>query len=174
MFMVPLGIAQAATIRVGRAAAAGELAAVTLTGRVALGLGLTTMAISATILLVAPNLIIDGFLDPGEPGSATVRGIAVTLLGLAGLFQIADGAQVVLAGMLRGLRDARAPMIIAAIGYCGVGLPLGALLAFGAGLRASGVWLGLTAGLFAVAALLFARWRQMLRRENLFSHRGSV
>ncbi len=171
MFMVPLGVAQAATIRIGRAAAAAQIAGVTLAGWTALGLGLATMAMSATLLLAAPNLIIDRFLDAGDPNGGAVRGIAVTLLGLAGLFQIADGAQVVLAGMLRGLRDTRAPMMIAAVGYWGVGLPVGGLLAVGAGLRAPGVWLGLTAGLFTVAVLLLVRWRQMLRRETLLSRR---
>ncbi len=163
-FMVPLGLAQAATIRIGRAAGSGDAAAVARAGWTALALALATMLLSATMLVTAPRPIIGLFLDPTEAGVQAVEPVAVTLLGLAGLFQIADGAQVVLAGMLRGLQDTRGPMMIAAVGYWGVGLPLGAVLAFALDLRAPGVWLGMTAGLFTVAALLLARWQQVLRR----------
>ena len=62
------------------------------------------------------------------------------------LFQIVDGAQAVAGGMLRGLHDTKVPMIYAAIGYWGVGLPLGVLLAFPFGLEGNGIWIGLSAG----------------------------
>ena len=163
-FMVPLGIAQAATIRVGRAAGAGDADAMARSGWTALGVGLTAMLTSATILLTLPRPIIGLFLDRTEPGTAAIEPLAIVLLGLAGLFQLADGGQVVLAGMLRGLHDTRVPMLAAALGYWGVGLPLGAILAFGFGLQAPGVWLGLAGGLFCVAALLLSRWRWQLAR----------
>ena len=78
--------------------------------------------------------------------------------------QIVDGAQAVAGGMLRGLRDTTVPMIYALFGYWGVGLPLGVLLAFWAGLEGRGIWIGLSAGLAVVAVLLLVRW---LRRERL-------
>ena len=83
----------------------------------------------------------------------------MVLLGIAGLFQVADGAQVVLAGMLRGLEDTRGPMVIALLGYWGVGLPLAAVLA--ARSAAPGVWVGLTAGLCVVAVMLYWRWTRL-------------
>ena len=162
-FMVPLGIGQAATIRIGRASGAGERARVVLAGWTALALGVAAMTASAVILISLPGPITDLFLRDGEPGARTVQATAVLLLGLAGLFQIADGSQVVLAGMLRGLHDTRVPMLISAVGYWGVGLPVAAVLAFVWDLRAPGVWLGMTAGLFTVATLLLARWRLHLR-----------
>jgi MATE family multidrug resistance protein len=66
--------------------------------------------------------------------------------------------------MLRGLQDTRVPMVYAAVGYWGVGLPLGYVLAFPLGLEGSGIWLGLAAGLAVVAALMIGRWS---RRERL-------
>ena len=90
--------------------------------------------------------------------------LAVSFLAFAGLFQIVDGAQAVSGGMLRGLHDTKVPMIFAAIGYWGVGLPLGVLLAFPLGLEGNGIWIGLSAGLAVVAALLLVRW---LRRDRL-------
>jgi MATE family multidrug resistance protein len=60
--------------------------------------------------------------------------------------------------MLRGLHDTRIPMLIAALGYWGVGLPLGVLLAFPLGFEGVGVWIGLASGLAVVAALMTLRW----------------
>ncbi len=160
-FVVPLGIAQAATVRVGRAAGAGDDDAVARSGWTALALGVCSMAVTSLLLIAVPQAIVGLFLDPASPGASAVMDGAVTLLALAALFQVADGAQVVLAGMLRGLGDTRAAMIIAAAGYWGLGVPLAAVLAPRSG--APGVWIGLVAGLFAVAALLLARWRAWRR-----------
>lgn len=155
-FMVPLGIAQAVAVRVGRAAGAGDAEAVGRAGWTALALGLGAMAVAAAAMVALPGPLVALFLDPAEPGAAAVARTATVLLALAGAFQLADGAQVVLAGMLRGLKDTRVPMLISAFGYWVVGVPVAALLA--PGYAAPGVWTGLVAGLFAVALLLLARW----------------
>lgn len=164
-FMVPLGIAQAATVRVARAAGLGDSPAIGRAGWTALALGVGAMGVSSVVLVSMPRPIIGLFLDPTAPGAEAITRGAVTLLALAALFQIADGAQAVLAGMLRGLGDTRAPMVIAAVGYWGVGIPLAATLARRA--AAPGVWIGLVAGLFTVAALLFARWQSWRRASRL-------
>ena len=156
-FMVPLGIAQAVSVRVGRAAGAGDAAGVGRAGWAGLALGLGTMAATALAMLALPGPIIGLFLDPATPGAGAVARTATALLALAGAFQIADGAQVVLAGMLRGLQDTRAPMVIAGVGYWCFGVPIAAMLA--PRYAAPGVWVGLLAGLFAVAAMLLWRWR---------------
>ena len=158
-FMVPLGFAQAATVRIGRAAGARDRRAIDRAGAVALALGIGVMMLSACALLGMPRTLIGFFIDAGEPGAAAIVASAVVLLAIAGLFQVADGAQVVLAGMLRGLEDTRGPMVIALLGYWGVGLPLAAVLA--AHHAAPGVWMGLTAGLCAVAVLLYWRWTRL-------------
>jgi MATE family multidrug resistance protein len=91
--------------------------------------------------------------------------LAVTFLAFAALFQLADGAQVVGSGMLRGLHDTRVPMVFAALGYWGIGLPLGIVLAFPLGMQGAGIWMGLAAGLAVVAVLMTGRWamREKLR-----------
>ena len=78
---------------------------------------------------------------------------------VAALFQIFDGAQAVAAGMLRGVHDARTPMLIALLGYWGVGLPIGLALAFATPLAGTGLWIGLACGLACVSAMLLLRWR---------------
>jgi multidrug resistance protein, MATE family len=80
------------------------------------------------------------------------------------VFQIVDGAQVVGAGMLRGLHDTRVPMIFAMIGYWVVGIGVGTGLAFPGGMQGLGIWIGLASGLGFVAVLLLLRWR---RRADL-------
>ena len=162
--MVPLGLNQAVTVRVGLAYGAGNQEAIARAGWTAFALGVGFMLVTATTMLVWPELLIAAFIDLQDPANAAVIGLAVTFLSFAALFQIFDGAQAVASGMLRGLQDTKVPMVLAAIGYWGVGLPLGALLAFRFGFAGSGIWIGLSTGLAVVAVMLLARW---LRRERL-------
>lgn len=163
-FMVPLGLSQAVTVRVGLAFGARSREGISRAGWTAFVLGVGFMALAALPMVLWPKTLIGAFIDLGDPANATVIGLAVAFLAFAGLFQIVDGAQSVAAGMLRGLHDTKIPMIYAAIGYWGIGLPLGVLLAFPFGLRGVGIWMGLSAGLAAVSVLLLSRW---LRRDRL-------
>jgi MATE family multidrug resistance protein len=163
-FMIPLGLGQAVTVRVGRAHGAGDYEAVTRAGWTAFVMGVGFMAIMATVMIVLPYPLIAAFIDLDAPENAKVVALAATFLAFAGLFQIVDGAQAVGGGMLRGLHDTTVPMIYALFGYWGVGLPVGVLLAFPGGLEGRGIWIGLSAGLAVVAVLLLGRW---LRRDRL-------
>ncbi len=163
-FMIPLGLSQAATVRVGLAHGAGDPEGVSRAGWTAFVLGVAFMALMALMMISVPKLLIAAFIDIGDPSNLAVVGYAVTFLAFAALFQVADGAQVVAAGMLRGLHDTTVPMIYAAIGYWGIGLTLGVLLAFRFGFGGVGIWLGLCAGLASVAVLLIYRW---MRRDRL-------
>jgi multidrug resistance protein, MATE family len=162
-FMVPLGLGQAVTVRVGRAFGACDRAGIARAGWTAYALGLAFAAGTALLMIGAPRLLIAAFVDISDPANQLVVELAVSFLAFAALFQLADGAQAVGSGMLRGLHDTRIPMVYAAIGYWGIGLPLGAFLAFRVGLEGAGIWLGLASGLFAVAVLMLVRW---LRRER--------
>jgi MATE family multidrug resistance protein len=163
-FMVPLGLNQAVTVRVGLAYGAGNPDGISRAGWTAYVLGVGFMAMMALVMILWPRLLISAFIDLQAPENAAVIALAVSFLAFAALFQIVDGAQAVASGMLRGLHDTKVPMVYAAIGYWGVGLPLGVLLAFQFGLAGNGIWIGLSAGLAVVAVLLLARW---LRREEL-------
>jgi MATE family multidrug resistance protein len=158
-FMVPLGVGQAGTVRVGLAFGAGDRAGVGRAGAVALALGLGFMAATALVMLLAPQLLVWPFLDLAKPGAAEVAALAMTFLFYAAIFQIADGAQVVGASLLRGLGDTRVPMIFAGVGYWLIGLPLAMALGFRTPLAGAGIWIGLVIALTIVAALMLGRWR---------------
>jgi len=163
-FMIPLGISQAATVRVGLAFGAADRPGIARAGWVALGLGTGFMAAMALVLLVAPRALIGIFLDLADPINANIIALAVQFLMVAAIFQIVDGAQNVGAGALRGLQDTRWPMVFAAFGYWGVGIGVGTALAFPFGMKGLGLWIGLASGLAAVAILMVWRW---MRREAL-------
>jgi MATE family multidrug resistance protein len=162
-FMVPLGLAQAATVRVGLAAGSGDRAGVMRAGLTALAVGGLFMTATATLMWTRPEAIIGLFIDAGNPANARVLRLAVTFLAIAALFQIFDGGQVIGMGALRGLKDTRWPMAIAALAYWVVGIGLAVGLAFGLGLGALGVWIGLAAALAVAATLLVGRFVALQR-----------
>ncbi len=161
-FMVPLGLGQAVTVRVGLFYGAGDAAGVSRAGWTAYLFSVAFMGLMALVMLAFPELLIGAFIDTSDPANLAVVRLAVSFLAFAALFQIVDGAQAVSSGMLRGLHDTAVPMLFAAIGYWGVGMPLGILLAFAFGMQGAGIWIGLSSGLAVVAALLLWRW---LRRD---------
>ncbi len=163
-FMVPLGLAQAATVRIGRAHGARDAEGIRRAGWTAYIMGVGFMVLMALAMILAPRALVGIFLDLEVPANAPVIELAVSFLAVAALFQVMDGGQAVAAGMLRGLHDTRVPMIYAGLGYWCVGLLLGVVLAFWVGMAGIGLWIGLATGLTVVALLLLGRW---LRRERL-------
>lgn len=163
-FMVPMGIAQAATVRVGIQYGRRDHAGIKRAGWVSFIMGTSFMAAMAVVLVLAPEVLISIFIDAEAPGSEEVAALAVSFLAIAAIFQIADGAQVVAAGMLRGLHDTTVPMVFALMGYWFIGIGVGAGLAFWRGWEGIGVWTGLATGLAIVALLMLSRW---MMREKL-------
>ncbi len=161
-FMVPWGLSQAATVRVGRALGRRDKAGVARSGWSAWVLGVGFMAAMAALIWLFPRELITLFLDD-TPANARVIELAMTFLAVAAVFQIFDGSQVVTAGMLRGLHDTRVPMLFALFGYWVIGLGVGVWLAFERGWQGVGIWAGLAAGLAIVAALMIGRWALRIR-----------
>ncbi len=160
-FMVPLAISQAANVRVAEASGAGNLRAARRAGFAAIALSAAFMGCSALVLTAIPALIAAAYLTAKSTSAVATAALASRLLRIAGLFQIADGVQVVASAALRGLADTRVPMLLAAIGYWGIGFVAARTLAFTLDLGAAGLWWGLCAGLVSVAISLVWRfaWR---------------
>jgi multidrug resistance protein, MATE family len=156
-FMVPLGLGQAATVRVGLALGRRDEAGITRAGWTAWVIGVAFMGTMALLMWSIPRRLVTLFLFD-VPENALVIRLAVSFLRVAAAFQLVDGAQVIGAGMLRGLHDTRWPLLFALVGYWVVGLGIGAWLAFAADWKGVGIWIGLASGLASVAALMLARW----------------
>ena len=156
-FMVPLGLGQAATVRVGLALGRRDKPGIARAGWTAWVAGVSFMGLMALVMWSIPRPLITMFLTD-VPANAAVIALAVSFLRVAAAFQLVDGAQVIGAGMLRGLHDTRWPLIFALVGYWVVGLGIGWWLAFGRDWQGVGIWVGLASGLAAVAVLMLARW----------------
>jgi MATE family multidrug resistance protein len=157
-FMVPLGVAMASTVRIGQAVGRGRSELLRPIGAGAWSIGLMAMATFSVVLITSGHAIARAFVsDPG------VIVIAAQLLVIAGIFQLVDGVQVIGSGLLRGLRDTKAPMWITLAAYWGIALPLGGWLTFRRGEGAAGMWIGLAWGLLVAAVLLVVRFVRKTR-----------
>lgn len=158
-FMVPLGISSAAAVVVGHAVGRGDPEAAWESAQAALLVAVGFMGITALTFLLLP-----GPLARVYTGAPEVLVVAITLIPLAGAFQVFDGIQVTSIGILRGLGDTRTPMLTGILGFWLLGLPVSLLLAFKFGFGAPGLWWGLVLGLIVVAQFLLARVRWKLRQ----------
>jgi len=157
-FMTHMGLANAATVRVGQAHGRRDPAAMRLAGGVATVLSVAVSAFSVVIFLTMPELLVGAFVDPDDPRRAAILVAGTQLLAVAALFQLFDGAQAVGLGLLRGAQDTRVPMIMATISYWGLGVPASYVLGFVLELGGVGIWLGLVVGLIGASALLIGRF----------------
>lgn len=157
-FMLHLGISQAATVRVGRHAGQGNAVELRRAALAALAISGVAVALSVVVYLGAGRWIVAAFLDMDDAQAPAILSLGVALMGVAALFQLVDGAQVMALGFLRGVQDTHRPMILAAISYWGIGIPASLLLGFTLGLGPVGVWLGLVIGLAVASVLLMVRF----------------
>lgn len=163
-FMVHLGLSNAATVRAGQAKGRNDAAFMK-------DAALTVTVVSIVVALMAvavfewfPRPLVELYLDATHPETPAIVEIAVYLMFYAALFQLTDALQVIALGLLRGVQDTRVPMIIAAVSYWLIGMPVAYGLAFVAGIGPAGLWLGLVAGLSVAALLLMWRfWRGLAR-----------
>jgi MATE family multidrug resistance protein len=156
LYMVPFGIAMAATVRVGHAIGRGDASAVRRAGYVATWLGIVLAAILTLAVIVSRFGIAEIFL--GESTDATAE-LSATLLLVGSTFFIADAIQTVVAGSLRGMNDTRIPLLFAILSYWLIGFACACWLGFWTPLGAIGVWIGLSVGTAVYAALLLLRFR---------------
>ena len=163
-FMVPLGLSQAATIRVGLAIGAGDGARARLSGWVACGLGTAFMAVMAVLFWTQRLPLAGLFLNSSTPEGAAALAYALVFLRIAALFQLVDGLQVIGIASLRGLKDTTIPMWLAAFGYWIVGFPSCWLLAFHTPLGGTGIWVGLAFALATVGVVMVVRFNRLTRR----------
>ncbi|MFQ5608957.1 MAG: MATE family efflux transporter [Woeseiaceae bacterium] len=153
-FMIPLALSSAITIRVGHELGAGNIGRARYAGGFGILVCGAVMAIMAVMMLTFREYVVRLYTD-----DAVVQGIAVSLLLMAAIFQVADGVQIGAAGALRGYKDTRVPMLINTFAYWVLGAPLAYLAAIVYLLPPNYVWGGFIVGLSVAAVLL--SWRYL-------------
>lgn len=165
VFMVPLGVSLAATVRVGHAAGRRDLVGARRAGLAAIYVGVAFMTAMALLTAIfrreIPLLFLGGGADEG-----TVT-LTASLLVLGATFFIADGVQTIAIGALRGINDTRIPLLFSVVSFWGVGFCSGYLLAFKYGFGAQGVWIGLSLSVIVYGVLLISRLLVLLHRADL-------
>ncbi len=160
-FMVPLGLSQVATIRLGLAKGRKSEAEVTMAGRTVLLVGIGFALATSALFVLLPGTTLSLFLDLRTDDAPAILAFAIPLLIVAAAFQLVDTLQILAAGLLRGLKDTRVPMQIALFSYWIIGIPAAYLLSQYTTIGAIGIWLGLALGL-TVASIL-GMWRYIRR-----------
>lgn len=164
VFMVHLGLSNAATVRAGQAFGRGDGPGLRAGALVALAISGVVSLVAVVLFLAVPEFLVGLFLSPAEPDRDGVIALGVGLLAAAALFQVVDAAQVMALGLLRGVQDTSVPLAIAAFSYWVIGVPASYVLGFMLGLGGGGVWLGLALGLACAGVLLLVRfWRWSAR-----------
>ena len=161
-YMVPLGIASAAAVRVGHAVGRRDGPGAEHAGWAAILMGMTAMATTALLFVLLPRLLIGVFSRDPE-----VIRTGTSLLAIGAVFAVFDGVQVITTGALRGLGETRRPMLWNLVGHWGIGLPIGWTLAFVDGWGVLGIWIGLSTGLIVVAIALTRAWARTAREWRL-------
>jgi MATE family multidrug resistance protein len=163
IFMVPFGIAMAATVRVGQAVGRRDSAATRRAGFAALAVGTSFLVLMTVVIILFRAVIPPLFLGDGADSRATAE-LAALLLLVGATFFVADGVQTIGAGALRGLNDTRMPLVFAAVSFWAVGFAAAYALGFELIDHPAGVWIGLSLGLAVYATLLVVRFQRLTAR----------
>lgn len=161
-YSVPVSLSQAASIRVGHAVGKGDGAALRRSVSTAMTVGVAGTAALTLVLIALRHVIPLAFLSGSAAASGEVSTLASVLLVLLGVVIFADGPLAIAVGVLRGLKDTRAPLVMAVAGYWVVGVPLGLMLGFSVGWGAVGIWAGILAGIATTGVLSCVRLRGCL------------
>ena len=165
-FMIPLGLAQAGTVRVGIAHGRGDHLGVVRSSWAVLVIAAVIAVGGGLLFAIIPTTLASIFLDKAGKDSAAVLAIAGPFVVIAGIFQLVDGLQAIAAGLLRGLKDTRIPMILALISYWPIGFLCAWFFAFPADFGGVGVWFGFVSGLAAAAVLLNWRFYRLVTQAS--------
>ena len=162
IFMIPLGMSYAATVRVGQYLGQKNLEGIKRAGYFSIGSGLVFAIAITIIMLLFPKAIVSLYIDVNDPDNATVVSLALPMLTVATLSQILDAVQKITYGVLQGVQDTRIPVLLNIPAFWIVGLTSGYLLGFYFDLGGTGLWIGQSIGVAVAALLFFIRWQQKL------------
>ena len=163
-FMIGLALAEGSMVRVAHGVGRGDPAGARQAGLLGLAIGTGFLALLVVIPISMAETITLIFISADDPGYAGVYTLVSRIIMIAAVFQVFDGAQVIMARSLRGVKDAYYPLWLGAFGYWVMGIGGGVLLAFPMGWGGEGLWTGLALGLIVTACLLTLRFISLTRR----------
>lgn len=167
-FMVAMGFSVAAMIRVSNTKGAKDYKQMIIVARSIFLLAIMVEIFFGIVFVISHNYLPHLFLNMSDASQLLdnneIIEIASTLLLIAAIFQISDGIQVVVLGALRGLQDVKVPMYITFVAYWVIGFPISYYLGKHTNLGATGIWIGLLAGLTAAALFLYIRFARLTRK----------
>ena len=167
VFMVPLGISFATTVRVGQWLGRRDFTGIQQATWVSTGTTTIFMLGISIVFCLFPKQVIGIYLDVQNPDNAAIISLALPLLIIAAIAQVLDGFQKAVYGSLQGLQDTQVPMLLNVFGYWGVGLSVGYGLGFYLGMGSVGLWIGQSVAIAVVAGLFLWRLRNAIARRKL-------
>ena len=162
MFMIPLGMSYAATVRVGQWLGQKNFQGIKQAGYLSIGAGLVFAIAITIIMLLFPKAIVSLYIDVNDPANAEIINLALPMLTIATISQILDAVQKITYGALQGLQDTRIPVLLNIPAFWFIGLTSGYLLCFYFNLGGVGLWIGQSIGVAVAAFLFLIRWQQKL------------
>ncbi|VEP14580.1 putative multidrug resistance protein NorM [Hyella patelloides LEGE 07179] len=166
IYMVPLAMSYAATVRVGQWFGQRDWQQVRQAAFVSIGLAVMFLIVAAIALFTHSRQIIGLYLNLNDPANANVLNIGVSLMTVAAFGQVLDGVQRTANGVLQGLQDTRIPMLLGTFSYWGVGLTTSYFLGFHTDLAGTGIWLGSYIGIATAAIAFIWRFRGILSKKE--------
>jgi MATE family multidrug resistance protein len=157
--MIPLSISAAVSVKVGARFGDKDIDGIRKYSFAAIFISTIFMVMTASMFILIPEQIMKFVTQDPE-----VIAIGVSLLFIVAMFQLVDGLQITLAGILRGLGLTKESFIAAFTGYWLLGIPFGLILAFKFEYNASGLWIGLATSLSIVALALSFVFLRVIKR----------
>ena len=171
---IPLGFSYATAIRVGQLIGQNDFRGAKRSGFVSLNLGIMISLLIGLAFWLFPQHIAAIYLDINNPTNMEEINAAISLIPIAGIFQLVFGVQMIAMGALVGLKDTRIPTLITILSYWAVGLGGGYLMAFTLGQKAIGLWCGLTLGMTVAAIILVWRFSRLISWLNLLKNKSKA
>lgn len=166
IFMIPLGMSYAATVRVGQWLGKKNLEGIKRSAYLSIGMGLVFAILVSIAMLRFPHAIVSLYIDIDDPANAEILALALPMLRLATISQIPDVIQKITYGALQGIQDTRVPVLLSIPSFWGVGLTTGYILGFPLGWGGTGLWLGHLGGMAIAASLFLVRFQQQIARQQ--------
>lgn len=167
-FMFAMGLSVTAMIRISNQKGLNDYKNLIIIARSIFLLAIIVESVFAITFVILNNFLPHLFLNMHDSNLAIdnqeVILIASKLLLVAAVFQISDGIQVVVLGALRGLQDVKVPMYITFVAYWVVGFPISYYLGKYTEMKATGIWIGLLAGLTVAALFLYIRFARLTKK----------